>query len=75
MLTTNHRFAYRRVFTADGNYKADHVRQTGKTPDVWLGEGGGMAPLRTEYKYFLEHAKERRTVSVISMPMAVPRPF
>lgn len=57
--------------TGDSNYKADHVRQTGTTPDAWLGEGGGMIPLRTEYQYFLDHAKERRTVSIIYMLTAL----
>ena len=57
--------------TGDGNYKANHVWQIGMTPDAWLGEGSGMIPLRTEYQYFLDHAKEWQMVSVIYMLMAL----
>ena len=35
------RWVYRRVFAADGNFKADHVRQKKPAKDVWLSEGGG----------------------------------
>jgi hypothetical protein len=56
------RFVYQRVFVADGNFKADHVRPTKTSKDVWLSEGGGMIPKRREYFAFLKSAMERFTV-------------
>ena len=57
------RWVYRRVFAADGNFKADHVRQKKPAKDVWLSEGGGMMTRRDEYEAFLSTAQERSTVS------------
>lgn len=51
------------MFVADGNFKADHVRQKNVNGDVWLSEGGGMIPKREEYLAFLKTAIERLTVS------------
>lgn len=48
---------------ADGNFKADHVRQKDSGGDVWLSEGSGMFPKRDEYHAFLKTAIERLTVS------------
>ena len=48
---------------ADGNFKADHIRQKNDSSDVWLSEGGGMMPRRDEYENFLETAVERLTAS------------
>jgi hypothetical protein len=45
-----------RFFVADGNFKADHVRQKNPENDVWLSEGGGMTAKRDEYKEFLRTA-------------------
>lgn len=56
------RFVYRRVFVADGNFKADHVRQTHPSNDVWLSEGSGMFPKCQEYFAFLKTAMEKHTV-------------
>jgi hypothetical protein len=56
------RWVYQRSFVADGNFKADHVRQR-QNNDLWLSEGGGMMSLRREYDRFLAIAKERSTVS------------
>jgi hypothetical protein len=50
---------------ADGNFKADHIRQKDNPDDVWLSEGGGMMPRRDEYASFLKTAIERRTASNI----------
>jgi hypothetical protein len=50
------------MFVADGNFKADHVRQSKATGDVWLSEGGGMIPKRDEYFAFLKTAIEKLTV-------------
>lgn len=54
---------YKRIFVADGNFKADHVRQKNEDGDVWLSEGSGMIPKREEYLTFLASAIERLTVS------------
>lgn len=64
---------------ADGNFKADHVRQKNETDDVWLSEGSGMIPKRQEYFTFLATAIERLTVSIspyfLIYPVPVPVPF
>jgi len=58
------RWVFRRVITADGNFKADHVRQKSTTEDVWLSDGVGMTTKNSDYKSFLKTASERNTVSV-----------
>jgi hypothetical protein len=58
------RWVYRRVLTADGNFKADHVRQKLAADDVWLSDGLGMTTTKSDYNAFLQTAKERNTVSV-----------
>jgi hypothetical protein len=58
---------------ADGNFKADHVRQKNSDGDVWLWDGAGMAPNQAEYGRFLQGAIERLTVGVLpSLADAVP---
>jgi hypothetical protein len=57
------RWVFRRVSTADGNFKADHVRQKNAADDMWLLDGSGMTARRSEYAAFLETARELRTVS------------
>ncbi|KAF8166226.1 hypothetical protein BJ912DRAFT_863255 [Pholiota molesta] len=59
----NNRYVYQRVFVADGNFKADHVKQKNGDDDIWLSEGGGMDPKRQEYQDFLAQAMEMFTVS------------
>lgn len=61
---TKHRFVYQRVFVADGNFKADHVRLKNPDGDVWLSEGGCMTPKRSDHQEFLQNATELSTVSV-----------
>lgn len=56
-------WAFRRVLTADGNFKADHVRQKKQANDMWLANGSGMTARRSEYNEFLASAQERSTVS------------
>ena len=58
------RWVFRRVLTADGNFKADHVRQKSAAGDVWLSDGLGMTTRNSDYKSFLETAWDRKTVSV-----------
>lgn len=47
---------------ADGNFKADHVKQK-VDDDIWLHDGGGMVPNQKEYSNFLKKAFETPTVS------------
>ena len=63
MNDVNH-WVYRHSFVADGNFKADHVRQKKAALDVWLLDGGGMMTKRDECNAFLRTATERSTVSV-----------
>jgi hypothetical protein len=49
---------------ADGNFKADHVRQKKAADDIWLSDGTGMTTRQSEYKAFLLTAQERKTVSL-----------
>jgi len=56
------RWVYKRIFVADGNFKADHVRQANVAGDVWLSEGGGIMAKTDEYHVFLRSAIERLTV-------------
>ena len=56
------RFVYRRLFVADGNFKADHVRQPKSKGDHWLSEGGGMDPQHEDYMSFLQTAFDKPTV-------------
>ena len=58
------RWVFRRVITADGNFKADHVRQKSPADDIWLSDGLGMTARNSEYQTFLKTAQERKTVSV-----------
>jgi hypothetical protein len=55
---------YKRLFVADGNFKADHVRQK-SISEMWLSEGGGMMSKRKDYEHFLVSAIEHRTVSAL----------
>ena len=57
-----YRFVFRPVLVADGNFKADHVKQV-KDDDIWLLDGGGMVPNQEEYSNFLKTALELPTVS------------
>jgi hypothetical protein len=72
------RWVYKRIFVADGNFKADHVRHKKPAADVWLSPGGGMIPEVHEYMTFLCDAIERLTVSLFSSNQCwcwVPMPF
>lgn len=51
------------MVVADGNFKADHVKQKKKDNDVWLFDGGGMVPNQQDYSTFLKTALEMPTVS------------
>ena len=55
---------YRRVITADSNFKANHVRQPSAADDIWLSDRLGMTTRKSDYNAFLENAWDRATVSV-----------
>ena len=57
---------------ADGNFKADHVKQK-KDNDVWLFDGGGMVPNQKEYSNFLKKALEMPTVSSLLLILCYSR--
>jgi len=59
------RFVYKVVLVADGNFKADHVRQQSDR-DVWLMDGAGVSPNHDKYFTFLASAIERFTVHKVS---------
>ena len=61
------RWVYCRVLTADGNFKADHVRQKLPADDIWLSDGLGMTTKNLDYRTFLRTAQERATVSAQKM--------
>ena len=69
-----HSFVYKLVLVADGNFKADHVRQQ-SDGDVWLVDGAGMSPNRQEYFTFLASAIERFTVRIFQTSMPMPMPM
>ena len=56
------------MWVADGNFKADHVRQAVGTEEFWLLDGAGMMPNRAEYLAFLSTAIERNTVGDFNWP-------
>lgn len=63
---------YTRFFVADGNFKADHVRNPRAVEDIWLSEGGGMMAKRENYHQFLREVKNKPTVSKKSHSYAIP---
>ena len=56
------RWVFRRFLVADGNFKADHVRQKTSADDIWLSNGTGMMTEHEAYHRFLENAQERNSV-------------
>jgi hypothetical protein len=52
-----------RSFVADGNFKAQHLKQKGDATDVWLTHGEGMMTETTRYEMHLEKAKETKLVN------------
>ncbi|KAF9565021.1 hypothetical protein CPC08DRAFT_630413, partial [Agrocybe pediades] len=52
---------YRQTWVADGNFKANHVRSSKPDTDIWLLDGGSMAPNRHDYTDYLLRAKKKNT--------------
>ncbi|MDX6295879.1 MAG: hypothetical protein QOH50_5049 [Kribbellaceae bacterium] len=53
-------YLYLRSFVADGNFKADHLKQ--KNEDIWLTNGEGFMTGEERYQKHLAEAKEVKTV-------------
>lgn len=49
---------YLRSYVADGNFKADHLKQKNDQTDVWLTDGEGFMTERARYENHLNAAKE-----------------
>ena len=52
----------------DGNFTADHIKQTRPNDDVWLTEGEGVMTERTSYDAHIKSAKDIPDVSFVVMP-------
>ncbi|KAF9490840.1 hypothetical protein BDN71DRAFT_1434395 [Pleurotus eryngii] len=50
---------------ADGNFKADHIRQSTGDKDVWLSPGSSMLPHRKEYIKCLQAAENIKTNTLL----------
>ncbi|KAF9490610.1 hypothetical protein BDN71DRAFT_1592744 [Pleurotus eryngii] len=55
------KWVYHRTPMANGNFKADHIRQSTGDKDVWLSPGSSMLPHREEYAEFLQAAENIKT--------------
>jgi hypothetical protein len=56
-----------RSFVADGNFKADHLKQKTDESDVWLTGGEGFMTNDTRYQNHLNVAKESKQVKIIAV--------
>jgi hypothetical protein len=54
-----------RSFVVDGNFTADHIKQTRSNDDVWLTAGEGMMTERTSYDAHIKAAKDIPDVSFL----------
>lgn len=52
-----------RSFVVDGNFTADHIKQTRPNDDVWLTDGEGMMTERAPYDAHIKAAVEIKEVS------------
>ena len=74
LFMSDNRWVYRRFFVADGNFKADHVRQR-FTSDLWLSEGTGMISKWEDYQEFLHTAVERLTVCQMHLMLYIGKEY
>ena len=58
-----------RSFVVDGNFTADHIKQTRPNDDVWLTDGEGMMTEKTSYNAHMKAAKDIPDVSFVEMPI------
>lgn len=54
-----------RSFVADGNFKANHLKQKNDHLDVWLTGGESFMTNVDRYNKHLEQAKEVKMVSIM----------
>jgi hypothetical protein len=55
-----------RSYVADGNFKANHLKQKNDNTDVWLTNGEGFMTENARYEVHLNTAKD--SAQVISLP-------
>jgi hypothetical protein len=53
-----------RSFVADGNFKADHLKQKNDASDVWLTNGEGFMTNVERYQRHLETAEDVKPVRI-----------
>src|SRR4029077_20265800 len=63
------RFVFKVVLVANGNFKANHVKQQSDN-DVWLMDGAGMSPNCDEYFTFLASAIQQFIVHLCAIACA-----
>jgi len=61
-----------RSFVADGNFKADHLKQKTDSTDVWLTNGEGFMTNVERYQKHLEVAMESKQVDILSVVAFLP---
>src|SRR6266567_946298 len=61
-----------RGFVVDGNFTADHIKQTRPYDDVWLTDGEGMMTARAPYATHIKLAKDTKEVSLFFVPANQP---
>jgi hypothetical protein len=56
-----------RSFVVDGNFTADHIKQTRPNDDVWLTAGEGMMTERAPYDAHIKAATDTKEVGFVVM--------
>jgi hypothetical protein len=56
-----------RSFVADGNFKANHLRQKDDTSDVWLTSSESFMTNVDRYNTHLQQAKEIKMVGILTV--------
>lgn len=57
------RWLYMRSFVGDGNFKANHLKQSNDEDDVWLTNGEAFMTNLARYNEHLGEAQEIKTVN------------
>jgi len=53
-----------RSLVADGNFKANHLKQKNDNSDIWLTNGEGFMTNTDQYAIHLQIAKESKSVGI-----------
>ena len=61
------RWLYMQSFVADGNFKANHLKQSNDGDDVWLTNGEAFMTNVARYHEHLAEAQETKTVNSDSL--------